>query len=57
MEADVNCIIDIEPHEARKLLLLIDLLLDKWYVARHDEEQLFSDISNIADDKEKKRSK
>lgn len=57
MESDVNCIIDIEPHEAKKLLLLIDLLLDKWYIARHDEEQLFTDISEIADDKEKKRRK
>lgn len=51
MEKDVNVIIDVEPDEAEKLLKLIELLIDKWYIARHDEEQLLIDITSIAADK------
>lgn len=49
MEKDVNIIVDIEPNEAEQLLKLIELLLDKWYVARHDEEELLKSIASIAD--------
>lgn len=52
MEQDVNTIVDVDSGEAEKLLKLIELLIDKWYIARHDEEQLLSDITAIADDKD-----
>ena len=55
MEKDVNLIIDIEPGEAKKLLKLIELLFEKWYIARHDEEALLSDIVEIADEKDAER--
>lgn len=55
MEKDVNTIVDIEPNEAKKLLKLIELLMEKWYIARHDEEQLLLDISDIADDKKSQK--
>lgn len=55
MEHDVNLIIDIDADEAKKLLKLIELLFDKWYIARHDEEALFNDIVGISDDKADKR--
>lgn len=55
MERDVNLIIDIEPEEAQKLLKLIEMLLEKWYVARHDEEALLSEIVGIAESKEEQR--
>ena len=51
MEQDVNLIIDIDADEAKKLLRLIEMLLEKWYIARHDEEALCVDISEIADEK------
>lgn len=51
MEKDVNLIIDIEPYEAKVLLNLIELLMEKWYIAREDEKKLFSAIKQIADDK------
>lgn len=57
MEHDVNLIIDIDPDEARKLLLLLELLMDKWYIARHDEEQLLADIAGIAEVKSEQRKK
>ena len=55
MEKDVNLIIDIDPGEAKKLLQLIELLLDKWYIARHDEEKLCTDITQIASEKDLQR--
>ena len=55
MENDVNLIIDIDTNEAKSLLKLIELLMEKWYVARHDEEELFSNISAIAAEKDTAR--
>jgi len=53
MEKDINFVIDVEPEEARNLIKLIELLIDKWYVARHDEENLLEEIvksSSLKDD-------
>lgn len=44
MEQDVNLIIDVEPDEAKRLLRLIELLIEKWYIGRHDEEALLNQI-------------
>lgn len=55
MEKDVNLIVDIDPDEAKKLLRLIEILLEKWYIARHEEEALCADINEIADEKAQKR--
>ena len=55
MEKDVNLIIDIDPDESKKLLRLIEMLLEKWYIARYDEETLCADITEIAGKKAQKR--
>lgn len=55
MEADINLIVDIDEGEAEKLLKLIELLIEKWYINRHDTEKLFSDIININVEKQNKR--
>ena len=55
MEKDVNLIIDIEPDEAQKLLRLIEMLLEKWYITHHEEESLLSEIVGIAKNKEEQR--
>lgn len=55
MEADVNTIIDIEPNEAKSLQKLIELLLEKWYINRYEEEQLYADIVKTAEDKKEQR--
>ena len=55
MEKDINLIIDVDPGEARTLLKLIELLIDKWYIARHDEELLLSEITDISNEKESLR--
>lgn len=48
MEHDVNLIIEIDTAAAQKLIKLIELLIDKWYVSRHDEEELYSDLVSIS---------
>ena len=48
-------IVDIEPDEAKKLLRLIEMLLDKWYITRHEEEDLLNEIVGIAKSKEEQR--
>lgn len=52
MEKDINLIVDIDEGEANRLAALVELLIDKWYVARHDEEELFNGI--VADAEAKK---
>lgn len=46
MQKDINTIIDVDPNEAENLIKLIELLIEKWYVAKHDEEELFNSITN-----------
>ena len=55
MEHDVNLVIDIDHDEAIKLQKLIELLLEKWYVSRHEEELLYSEICGISKEKEEMR--
>ena len=51
MEKDVNLIVDVTPEEAQTLISMIELLLDKWFVARHDEQQLLARVVAISDQK------
>ena len=57
MEKDVNCIVDIDDGEAEKLIKLIELLIEQWYINRYEQEQLFSDIVGINDEKQAERKK
>ena len=54
-EKDVNLIVDIEPNEAHMLLKSIELLMQKWYIERHDNEQLLQDILDLDKDKQNQR--
>ncbi len=56
MEKDVNEIIEIDDGEAEKLIKLIELLMEKWYIARHDEEDLLSEIVEIKNEKSSKNA-
>lgn len=55
MEKDINIIIDVDPGEAEKLINLIELLIEKWYIARHDEEQLYLSVIDISNEKKTKK--
>lgn len=39
MEKDINLIVDVEPEEADLLIRLIEVLLEEWYIRRHDREE------------------
>lgn len=55
MESDINTIIDIDENEAEKLIKLIELLIEKWYINRHEIEELYSDIIGINEEKQNQR--
>ena len=55
MEKDIDCIVDVDPDEAQKLLTLIAFLIEKWYITRHDEEVLLHEIKEMAAQKEEER--
>ncbi len=57
MEKDINLIVDIEPEEAQKLIKLIELLLQQWYIERHNQQELFADIIGIDQAKQQDRKK
>lgn len=51
MEKDINLIIDVDEGEANKLAQLIELLVERWYISRHDEEELYKNIVTAASNK------
>ena len=57
MEKDINLIVDIDPDEAQKLIKLIELLLQQWYIERHNQQELFADIIGIDQAKQQERKK
>lgn len=38
MEKDINLIVDVDPKEANLLIQLIEVLLNEWYIHRHERE-------------------
>jgi hypothetical protein len=52
MEKDPNVIIEVDGGEAEKLIRLIELLIEDWYVRQHQKEALLTEVREIADDKE-----
>jgi hypothetical protein len=56
-EADVNLIIDINHGDAQKLIQVIELLIKQWYIERHEQEQLYTDVLGIDEVKQEQRSK
>lgn len=57
MEKDINLIIEIDPDEAQKLIKLIELLIEQWYINRYEQEKLYSDIIEIDNAKQELRKK
>lgn len=57
MEQNVNLIIDISAGEAAKLLKLIEHLISKWYVDRHESEELYEAVTSIGAEKRETRGK
>jgi hypothetical protein len=51
MEKNINTIIEIDPGEAKKLIGLIELLFEEWYIRRHERQQKLNAITGIAEEK------
>jgi hypothetical protein len=51
MEADINVIVDVDPDEAQKLIELVELLFDEWYVASEARAERLRSIGVIAAEK------
>jgi hypothetical protein len=49
---DIDLIIDVDPGEAQKLIGLIEILVEDWYVARRKREEHLKEIKQIAGAKE-----
>ena len=55
MEKDVNLVINVEPHEAQKLIELIELLFHECYVQRESRSERLAAIKQISDEKDEQR--
>lgn len=55
MEKDINLIVDVSADEANLLIEMIEMLLDDWYVARHEKQQKLQRIKDIAAEKAEAR--
>lgn len=56
-DADVNHIIDIDPGDAIKLLKVIELLIQQWYIERHEQQELFREIDLLDESTQAERKK
>jgi hypothetical protein len=52
MEKDINVIIDVDPDEAQRLIELIELLFEEWYVQRDSCQKRLAAIGVVAAKKE-----
>ncbi|MEL5426762.1 DUF4145 domain-containing protein [Serratia nevei] len=55
MEKDINTIVEVNPDEATLLIEMIEMLLDEWYIARHEREQRVGKMKKLADEKQAAR--
>jgi hypothetical protein len=51
MEKDINLIIDVDPLEAAKLIGLIELPINDWYIARHNREERLKEVVALGEAK------
>ncbi|ELY3597492.1 DUF4145 domain-containing protein [Cronobacter dublinensis] len=51
MENDINIIVDVEPGEAEMLIGLLELLIQEWYVERHERQLRIDAITALAVEK------
>lgn len=56
MEKDINLIIDVDPEEASLLIGLIEMLIQDWYIIRHEREQQMKQIIAAAGAKDRAKS-
>ena len=55
MEENINLIIDVEPGEAEKLIGLIEMLTEEWYINKHKRQTRLAEIKEMSDSKKKQK--
>ncbi|EMV1761424.1 DUF4145 domain-containing protein [Enterobacter ludwigii] len=51
MENDINVIVDVDPDEAEMLIGLLELLIQEWYVEKHERQLRIDAITALAEEK------
>ncbi|MFB5077445.1 DUF4145 domain-containing protein [Raoultella sp. C349492] len=51
MENDINTIVDVDPGEAEMLIGLLELLIQEWYVEKHERQLRIDAITALAAEK------
>ncbi|MEG5786835.1 DUF4145 domain-containing protein [Enterobacter bugandensis] len=51
MENDINIIVDVDPGEAEMLIGLLELLIQEWYVEKHERQLRIDAITALAAEK------
>lgn len=51
MENDINFIVDVDPDEAEMLIGLLELLIQEWYVEKHERQLRIDAITALAAEK------
>lgn len=57
MERDINTIIDVDENEALLLINLIEMLIEEWYILRHEKEKKLRKIKEVAEIKKELKKK
>lgn len=57
MEKDIDLIIEVDPSEANLLIQLIELLMNEWYIHRHEREQQLTAIITMSQTKDNAKIK
>lgn len=52
MEKDIDLIIDVDPNEAQILIEMIEMLIEEWYIHRHERELKLKSIISLSDKKD-----
>lgn len=52
MEKDINLIVDVDEGEAKELIQLIELLIEDWYVTKHNRQSQLESILKIKAEKD-----
>ena len=55
MEKDINLIVDVEPKEAEALIRLIEIVIEDWYIAKHEREKALANVIGIGNQKSKEQ--
>jgi hypothetical protein len=51
MEKEINLVVNVEPDEASLLIGLIEILIEEWYIVRHNRQERMASVKAAAEKK------